>query len=94
MVRLWTLPDGRVVPQVFVREDDATVADASAKLALTLPGATHEDYSNDAFEALIPNDGSSIAQWRRQGDGIVVLPAPPPPLTLEQRVAALEAKSR
>ena len=79
MVRLWTLPNGRVVEQVFVREDAATVDAAGAKLAGTLPvGTTFEDFSNDAYEALVPRT-APIGHWRRQGNAIIVDPPPAPP---------------
>lgn len=94
MVRLWVRLDGSFVETVYVNEHPDAVARANAKLALLYPGTVGEDYSNDAYEAMRPKDGSGIERWRRQGDGIVVLPAPPTPPTLEQRIAALEARIR
>ena len=101
MVRLWVRPDGSLMEQVFVREDPISVYEAGAKLLARWPGAVFEDYSNDAYAALLPHrpDGSlddRVAQWRRRGGRIVVdesiQPPPPRPGSLEARVRALEAR--
>lgn len=91
MVRLWVRPDGSFAETVYASEHPDAIARTNLKLAALYPDATPEDYSNDAYEALRPRDGD-ISRWRRRGDGIVVLPAPPHPRTIEERLAALEAR--
>lgn len=91
MVRLLVRPDGSFVEVVYANEHPEAVARANAKLTALYPDTTPEDYSNDAYEAMLPAEGD-LSRWRRRADGIVVLPAPPRRLTLEERIAALEAR--
>jgi len=76
LIRLWVRPDGSFAETVYADESPAAVEAVNAVLAAKYPDATPEDYSNDAYEAMRPKDGSDLTRWRRRGTRIVVEPAP------------------
>lgn len=78
MVRLLVRPDGSFVEVVFASEVPEDVERATAKLLDRYPDTVVEEYTTDDYEAMRPDRGT-LADWRRQGEGIVVVPQSPAP---------------
>ena len=96
MVRLWIHPDGSVTETVYVREDAETVARVNAVLSARWPLAEARDYSNDDYDAVKPRtpegDVERTERWRWREGRLVADRTVPAPMSLRDRVEALERR--